>query len=402
MAPQGQIDRSQLTREALIAAAKSLLPNIRARIEETEALRRLPEATVAEYRATGVNRVLQPARFGGAELDFGSLMDVCGTVAATCASSGWVLAQYCMHAFMIGSWPVECQEEIWGSKHNALLSGSLVFPLGRARREPGGGYRVTGRWPFASGVLGSDWHMCSAFLEPERAGDPPVMIMFMMPKTDYELIDNWHVIGLRGTGSIDVKLDNHFVPAHRALTVDETKMGQAPGAIFHDSPLYRIPTYAAFGYVQGGAAIGCAQGMYDAYVTETKARAAKSTGRSLAEHAPLQLRVAEAGACIDAARLLLQNDAAEMYRLAAARQYPDMVSRTRYRRDGAFASQLCTRGVDALYAVAGGGGLYTANPLERYFRDAHAINAHITMNWEVNAVAYGRAALGLPADSPAL
>ena len=401
MAPVGQLDRSQLTHDALVAAAKSLAPNMRARLAETEALRKLPEATLAEYRATGVNRVLQPARFGGAELSFRSLMDVCGTIAATCPSSGWVLAQYCMHAFMIGSWPVECQEEIWGNKHNALLSGSLVFPLGRAKREAGG-YRVTGRWPFASGVWGSDWHMCSAFLEPERAGDAPDMIMFMLPKTDYELIDNWHVIGLRGTGSIDVRLDNHFVPAHRALTVDETKMGSAPGAKFHNSTLYRIPTYAAFGFVQGGAAIGVATGMYDAYVTETKARAAKSTGKSLAEHAPLQMRVAEAGACIDAARILLYADADEMYRLAAASQYPDMVSRTRFRRDGAFASQLCTRAVDALYAVAGGGVLYNANPLERYFRDSHAVNAHITMNWEVNAAAFGKAALGLSPESPTL
>jgi 3-hydroxy-9,10-secoandrosta-1,3,5(10)-triene-9,17-dione monooxygenase len=142
--------------------------------------------------------------------------------------------------------------------------------------------------------------------------------------------------------------------------------------------------------------------MYDTYLAETKTRAAKSTGRSLADHQALQLRVAEAGACIDTARILLQTDAAEMYRLAAANQYPTMEQRTRYRRDGAFASQLCTRAVDALYAVAGGGALYTSNPMERYFRDAHAVNAHITMNWEVNATAFGRAALGLPSDSPTL
>ncbi|MSO69722.1 MAG: acyl-CoA dehydrogenase [Alphaproteobacteria bacterium] len=401
MSATGVAKNPQLTRETLMEGARTLRDKSRTRVNETESLRRLPEVVLSEIRELRVHRVLQPARYGGAELNFGALMDVCGTVAEACASTGWVLAQYCMHAFMIGSWPQEMQEEIWGRKPDSLLSGSLVFPLGRAKRDSGG-YRVSGRWPFASGVPGSDWHMCSAFLEPDRAGEPPVMIMFMLPKTDYELIDNWHVIGLRGTGSIDVKLDNHFVPAHRALTVEQTKMGQAPGAILHNSPLYRIPTYAAFGFVQGGASIGNAQGMYDSYVTETKTRAAKTTGRSLADHQAMQLRVAEAGACIDTARILLQNDAAEMYRLAAAQEYPSMEQRTRYRRDGAFASQLCTRGVDALYAVAGGGALYTNNPMERYFRDAHAINAHITMNWEVNATAFGRAALGLPSDSPAL
>ena len=401
MTATGVTKSPQLAREALIEGARTVRAKARERASETEALRRLPQIALDEFRALGINRVLQPARYGGAELDFGALMDVCGTVAQGCGSTGWVLAQYCMHAFMIGSWPQEMQEEIWGNKPEAFLSGSLVFPLGRAKREAGG-YRVSGRWPFASGVLGSDWHMCSAFLEPDRTGEPPVMIMFMMPKTDYELIDNWHVVGLRGTGSIDVKLDQHFVPAHRALTVDETKMGQAPGAILHNAPLYRIPTYAAFGFVQGGAAIGNAQGMYDTYIAETKTRASKSTGRNLADHQALQLRVAEAGACIDTARILLQTDAAEMYRLAAARQYPTMEQRTRYRRDGAFASQLCTRAVDVLYAVAGGGALYTSNPMERHFRDAHAINAHITMNWEVNATAFGRAALGLPADSPVL
>jgi 3-hydroxy-9,10-secoandrosta-1,3,5(10)-triene-9,17-dione monooxygenase len=401
MAMLGVIDRSRLTHEALVGAARDLLPAVRARAAESEALRRLPDATLDDFRQSGVNRVLQPARYNGAELDFGALMDVCGTICSADASTGWVLAQYCMHAFMIGSWPQDCQEEIWGSRPQALLSGSLVFPLGRARREPGG-YRVSGRWPFASGVLGSDWHMCSAFLEAERAGEAPDMVMFMLPKGDYALIDNWHVVGLRGTGSIDVRLDNHFVPAHRALTVEETKMGTAPGARLHNSALYRIPTYAAFGFVQGGAAIGNAQGMYQAYLAETRTRAAKSTGRGLADHVALQLRVAEAGACIDAARLLLQTDAAEMYRLAEAGTYPTMEQRTRYRRDGAFASQLCTRSVDALYAVAGGGALYASNPMERYFRDAHAINAHITMNWEVNATAFGKAALGLSPESPTL
>ena len=116
----------------------------------------------------------------------------------------------------------------------------------------------------------------------------------------------------------------------------------APGARLHGSALYRIPTYAAFGFVQGGAAIGVAQGMYDAYIAEAKTRAAKSSGRGLADYAALHLRVAEAGACIDAARILLRNDADEMYRLAAAHQYPDAEQRTRYRRDdepGAEAGQ---------------------------------------------------------------
>ncbi len=390
-----------LTRTALIEGAQWLKPRVQARGEETDSLRRLPASTLSDIRALGLNRVLQPNRFGGAETDWSTMQEVCAKVASGCGSSGWVLAQYAIHAFLVAGWPVECQEEIWGPDPGAMLSGSLVFPAGRAKRDAGG-YRVSGRWPFASGVDGCDWHMCSAMLEPENAGEAPAMIMFMAPKFAYEIIDTWHVIGLRGTGSHDVKLDNAFIPAHRALTVDDTKLGASPGAKFHGSALYRVPPYPNFGFVQGGAAVGIATGMYEVYVAETRSRVAKSSGKALTDFAALQLAVAEAGACIDAARALMASDTAEMMRLAEAGGQPTMEQRTKLRRDGAFASQLCNRAVNRLYALGGGSALYEGSVLNRYFRDSHAANAHITMNWEVNATSFGRVALGLPNDNPAL
>ena len=147
--------KTDLSRDALLRAAKEIKRKVQERVSETEALRRLPESTLADYRATGVNRVLQPARFGGAELDFGTMMEVCATVASGCGSSGWVLAQYCMHALMIGSWPEACQEEIWGSKPEALLSGSLVFPLGRARRVSGEAGVDASQRSMSGGVVGT-------------------------------------------------------------------------------------------------------------------------------------------------------------------------------------------------------------------------------------------------------
>jgi 3-hydroxy-9,10-secoandrosta-1,3,5(10)-triene-9,17-dione monooxygenase len=390
------------SRTELIERAAALAPLVRERATETDRLRRLPDATLVELRETGLNRILQPRRFGGAELDFGAMAEVCSTVARGCGSTGWVLAQYIIHAYMLGSWPPEAQEEVWGGNPGAFLSGVLIFPAARVRKVDGG-YRISGRWPFASGVDGADWSMCAGLLEPEKEGELPGMIMFVLPKTDYELIDTWHAMGLRGTGSKDVRLSDHFVPAHRALMVDDTKGGErSPGARFHRSALYRTPVYAVFGFVQGGAALGIAEGMFENYVAETRTRAAKSSGKAISDLLTLQVKIAEASASIEGARKIMLADCAEVMAIAEAGGVPTMEQKTRYRRDGAFVSMLCTRAVDLLYASAGGGALYESSPLARAFRDIHATHAHITMNWDINAAAFGRVMLGLPSDNPTL
>ena len=157
------------TRAELVKRAGALVEGMRSRAEETEQLRRLPDQSLDEIRGAGLHRMLQPARFGGVEAHFSGMIDVVSALAAGCASSGWVLTQYISHNCLLGGWPLEGQEEVWRERPDAMVAGSLVPSCGRAERT-GDTWRLSGRWPFASGVWGCDWFIAAA--SPRRRTAP--------------------------------------------------------------------------------------------------------------------------------------------------------------------------------------------------------------------------------------
>jgi 3-hydroxy-9,10-secoandrosta-1,3,5(10)-triene-9,17-dione monooxygenase len=276
----------------------------------------------------------------------------------------------------------------------------MVFPAGKATRVPGG-FRLSGRWPFSSGVDPATWNMLGGIVPGE--GEAGEYRMFVLPRADYRIIDNWHVMGLRGTGSKDVEAKDVFVPEHRTLGVDATRGGgDHPGAAANPAALFRIPVFATFPYMLIGVALGVAQGAYDSVVEGLRGRVARYTGKSLADMTAVQIRIAEAGACIDTARRVMRDHCQTAHALAERGEVPDLLTKVTWRRDGAFAAELCERAVDVLFKLGGGGALFDDHPLQRAFRDVHATNAHISMIWEPQATTFGRVALGLPCDNPML
>jgi len=377
--------------------AEALVPVLRERAAKTEALRRLPDETIADLHQSGLFRMLQPGRVGGSELPYSAMIELAAIIGSGCGSTAWVLNNLASHHWMLGYWPKAAQDEIWGQSPDMLIGSAFIFPGGRARKVDGG-YRLSGRWPFSSGVDASGWNMIAAVVPDEQTGSSEYRV-FLVPASDYSVVDTWYVSGLAGTGSKDVVVNDVLVPEHRTLTTEAGKGGPHPGSAVNPGPLFRLPWFALFGFVIASVSLGIARGAIEQYVAAARTKLGTYTGRSLADFSTMQVHVAEAGALIDAAQALMLRDCEEAARYAAASQVPPMEDKVRWRRDGAYAARMCTKAVDIIFTAAGGGAIYESNPLQRAFRDIHAANGHFGVNWDANGINYGRVALGLPPDS---
>ena len=384
--------------EELVARAEALIPVLRERAPRAEQLRRLPDETIADLHASGLFRMLQPARVGGSELPFRAICELTAVIGQGCGSTAWVLANLAAHHWLLGMWHPEAQEEIWGESPDSLISSALIFARGRAHRVPGG-YRLSGRWPFSSGIDPSTWNMFGGIVVDEEAGlnEPR---MFLVPARDYSVIDTWQVIGLSGTGSKDAEVTDVFVPAYRTLATERIKGGPNRGSELNPGTLYKLPAVSLFAFVLGGVSLGIARGAIQHFTETTRSRLSAYTGRNIADFTNIQVHLAEASALADAAEAIMLRGCDEATQITEAGVVPSLQQRARYRRDGAFAAGLCTKAVDLLFAATGGAAVYERNPIQRAFRDVHAANAHYALNWDVNGAVYGRVALGLPPDAP--
>lgn len=387
--------------EVYVDRARELAPALRERAAQTEELRRLPTETEQDLHGSGLFRMLQPRRVGGAELDYVALIDVIEELAKGDASVAWNVSNLGSHHWMLGMFPKQAQDIVWGKDPDALIASSFIFPCGKAERVDGG-YRLNGRWPFSSGVDPSTWNMLAGMVEAGSADAGGEQRIFLLHKEDYEIIDTWFTTGLKGTGSKDVSADSVFVPDHMTLAVKDIAGGPTPGSIANEGPLFRLPVFALFPFVLSGCALGNAQGCLDDFIENTRNRASKYNQAKLADFQSIQIKIAQAGAKIDAARRIMRSICIDAMLAARAHQVPNLLEKTRLRRDGAYSVGLCTEAVDLLFAASGASGLYTRGHLQRQFREAHAIASHIAFSFDAAGANNGRVELGLTSDNPTL
>ena len=392
------MDRAKITpiptRDELVARAAALVPVLRERADQTERDRRIPNESIEDIRAAGLWRILQPPRHGGIMTDFGVMVDVVAEFARGCASTSWVYMNIIAHNWMLPMWPIRAAEDVWGENSNALIGSSLIFTCGKLRRVKGG-YQMTGRWPYCSGIDNSDWMMFGA-MEPtaERdGGAAPRMVV--VRAADLEIIDTWHVSGLAGTGSKDASCENLFVPAHMMLDPRDANGGPTPGAKAAPEAVYEIPVLAFIPHLIAGTLMGIARGAYEDFVDKLKTQVSVYNNSRIAEHTTVQLKIAEAGVLIDTARILIRENWMEAHRIAEANACPTIEDRARWRRDATHASNSCLHAVDLINGVSGGGANYLGNELQRRFRDIHAAAGQIHISWDINGPEFGRVAVGL-------
>ncbi len=380
--------------------ANALVPALRARAARAEAERVVLPETVADLQAMGALRVLQPKRWGGMEHDYISYIDIPMALARGCASTSWCVVNLLIHNWMLALYDERAQADVWGADPAVMIAAGIAFPQGRARKVDGG-YVLSGRWNFSSGVHVSDWCMLAAIV---RDGDQPVDYrMCLLPKSEYDVIDDWHVMGMRSTGSMTVTAKEVFVPEYRALCMLDARGGDTfPGARTNPNPLYRVSLAAMGGHGIASTAVGNAMAALEFTRDMVKERSTNYTGSRMRDFQTVQLRVGAAGARIDAGRQMLRSDALEAMETARCGVMPDLETKLRYRRNAAYVAQLATEAVDMLHTVTGATGIYNTYPLERIFRDAHALAAHISLNFDAQAATWGLATLGGDVNMPTL
>src|SRR5215813_875872 len=383
---------------SMATRAKALIPQLRDRAARTEELRRLPSETERDLHEAGLFRILQPKRVGGAELDYVALVDCAALLARGDASVAWNLANLASHHWMLGMFDKRAQDIVWGKDASALIASSFIFPAGRARKVEGG-YRLRGSWPFSSGVASCEWNMLASVVSFDDEADGIEYRIFLVHKNDYRILDTWNAVGLQGTGSNDVEVRDAFVPEALTVAVSELAGGPTPGSAVNPNPLYALPVFSLFPYVLSGVALGNAQACLDDYINLARDRSSTYNRAKLGDMQSTQIKIAEASAKIDAARLIMRSNCIDAMADARRGYIPDMAAKTGLRRDGAFSVNLCTEAVSLLFAASGARGLFTSGTLQRQFRDAHAVNSHLAFNFDAAGTNYGRVALGLPSEN---
>ncbi len=388
----------QVTRQTLIERATALAPAIAARAQEAERLRNVPEASMQELLDAGLFRMLQPRRVGGYELPFDVLVDVLPIIGAACTSTAWILGNFASRNWNIGMWPKAAQDEVWGTgpQHtpDVLACSAYVFPALRAERTRDG-YLLHSVFPtpFSSGVDHAEWNTIAAMLHDPSGVEPPRHMQVLLHRSEYTVVDTWFASGLVGTGSKEVLVERLEIPEHRGMLITDTHGGPTPGSAVNPGPLYRLPVFAAFGYVAGAPGLGCAMGALAAARASMATRIGTYSGQQLGGLGSVQLRFAEAAAAIDTAALLYRRRCEEMMAIAERGETPDQELRAVLRRDSAYGGTLFTHAVDLLVQITGAAGLYQHNPMQRYFRDIHALAQHAAMVWDVCGQNYGQVAL---------
>jgi len=383
-----------------IARARALVPALRSRASEAEKARVMPPETIADLHASGILRSMQPGRWGGMEFDFVAYVDFPLELARGCASTGWNLANLQIHHWMLAMYDERAQEEVWGANPEALIASGIAYPQGRAKKTDGG-FVISGRWNFSSCVNVADWNMLAVTVrDGERVIDHR---MCLLEKSEYEVVDDWNVLGMRSTGSMTVVAKDVFVPEYKALGMYEARGGDKfPGAKANPNPVYRVPLSALGGHGIGACAVGNAQAALELTISSVKERSTNYTGAKMRDFQAVQLRIGAAGAKIDAAHLILREDCLEAQRIANRKLIADTQTKLRFKRNLAYAVTLCTEAVDSLHAMAGANGLYETSPLERIFRDAHSLAGHISFSFDAQASGWGLAALGGEVNNPTL
>jgi len=377
----------------VLAAVGELLPGLRERAQETEDARRVPVESIKALREAGFFKLLQPARYDGREASPNTFYRAVRMIAGACGSTGWVSSVLGVHPWQLALFDDKAQQEVWGEDTDTLVSSSYA-PMGRAKAVDGG-FRFSGRWSFSSGCDHADWVFLGGLILGED-GTPVDFRTFLLPRADYAIEDVWDTIGLRGTGSNDIIVEDVFVPEHRTLSFMATGKCVCPGHAVNTAPLYKLPFASVFSCSISVPVIGMAMGAYDAYIGYTRERVRASTGGKAADDSFTQLRIADAASRIDGAITAIERDIDEELAFAEAGEKIPMTLRMRVRRDQVNATGAAIGAVDRLFESAGGRALKAGTPIQRFWRDAHAGRVHAINDPEKALAMYGQSELGLP------
>ncbi|MGH3365309.1 MAG: 3-hydroxy-9,10-secoandrosta-1,3,5(10)-triene-9,17-dione monooxygenase oxygenase subunit [Nocardioidaceae bacterium] len=382
--------------KAVLDAVRDLLPQLRERADEAERLRVVPESSIKDLEASGFFRLLQPRRFDGLESDPVDFYTAVRLIASACGSTGWVSSVLGVHPWQVALFHDTAQQAVWGEDTSTRLSSSYA-PTGKALQVEGG-YRLSGRWSFSSGCDHATWVLLGGLVSNDE-GQIVDFKTFMVPRADYAIEDVWNVVGLRGTGSNDIVVDDVFVPTEFTLSMSDTGRCVGPGQEQNTSDLYKLPFHSIFTSTITAPIVGMATGAYSEHVEMQRKRVRAAYIAEKAVNDPFaSVRIARASSEIDAAWALLTNNIRELQDVVAKGEKIPLHLRLKVRRDQVIGTERAVSAIDTLFEASGGRALAEGTYLQRAWRDAHAGRVHAANDPERALVMYGSLEFGQKID----
>ena len=389
-------DFSGVSYDEAMRRAREIVPVLRSRAQKCEDARALLPENEALLHETGLFRYHQPRRFGGMELPFVAVVDIVAELARGCPSTAWNVGNLGCHHWILAYYEPETQHEIWDANPDVLIASSIALAAGRGHRTDGG-FIVSGKWPFSSGVDNSDWNMLAVTIYED---DKPVdWRLCVVPKSDYKVLDTWYAMGMVGTGSKDIEVKEVFVPERRALALQRCRGGlDHPGAALNSGDLFKVPIVASAGHPLSATALGTAEGAFEHVLHTFKTRVGTYTGAKVSDFQAVQVKLAKARCLIDSARYLMRESALVFQQNSSL----EIEAKLRLRAQNAFAVSQAREAVETLWSFYGANAIYTRDPLQRYLRDVQAASQHFSFNFDIAGSAFGIAALGGKYSNPTL
>ena len=367
------------TPDELVARAAAMVPALRARADEIEAARQVPDDVVEMFREAGFFRILQPKKFGGYEMNPIVFMRVLGELGRGCCASAWNMMILGVHNWEFGIMKEAAAVDVWGGNDETIIASSYA-PVGEMT-EVEGGYRLRGRWPTSSGTDHGEWAFIGALKKNEK-GIPVDRYALLVKREDYEIIDDWHVFGLCGTGSKSLLIKDAFVPYHRAHSMLEYELDERPLS-------YRFPFAMVFYSSVSSVIIGFAQGAIDVFIEQMQVRTDNGSGAATRLSPYVKDRLANAVAKVRSCRARMEQMMVHATTIVESGQLVSTDDRIHYMLDMARIGRECEEAVMLLYKCTGARGVYKSNPIQRYLRDTLVAANHITQDADNNAGALG-------------
>ncbi len=382
--------------QAVLDGIRDLLPAFRERADETERLRQVPDASVKELEETGFFRMLQPQRFDGLESDPVDFYTAVSMIGSACGSTGWISSVLGVHPWQVALFHDDAQQAVWGEDTSTRLSSSYA-PTGKAVVAEGG-YMLQGRWSFSSGSAHATWVLLGGLVANDE-GQIVDFKTFMVPREKYEVVDVWNVVGLSGTGSNDIVVEETFIPEEFTLSMSDTGRCFGPGQEQNPSDLYKLPFHSLFTTTITAPIVGMARGAYTEHVEMQQKRVrAAYAGEKAASDPFAAVRIARASSEIDGAWALCMSNIREEQALVAKGEKIPLSLRLRVRRDQVLGTQRAIDAIDELFEASGGRALANGTYLQRAWRDAHAGRVHAANDPERALQMYGMHEFGHKVD----
>lgn len=380
---------------SLIEAARRIGPVIRKHSDEGERERRLSSPVLAALHESGLLRMYTPRSLGGLEVDPITRTRVSEEISGYDAAAGWTLCNPLDWAHFCARLPDEGPAEIYGNGADVLIAAQFGRPL--AATPVQGGYRITGRAPFVSNCYDSNWFAMTAVVSGADHEGEPEMVMVYFPRESGQIIDTWHVLGMRGTGSNDVSVDDVFVPTARTFPM----MPEFEPGSHYQGPLYRFPLFGIVATSIPPVMLAMARNAIDEVSALAQGKTPVTSSKLLRDRASAQGKVAKAEAILRSGRLLLYDTLSTAWEMTLAGETLSLTQKADLLLAITHVATSATKAVELMYSVAGTSAIRTSSPLERYFRDIQVLKHH-ALAAESRYETVGQVYLGLPPDLPVL